>query len=381
MTPPDLLSLLSGAARPRVALVHDWLTGMRGGEKVIEILGAMFPEAPLFTLFHFPGSVSPAIESHPIRTSFLQEAPGIRRHYRNYLPLFPAAIEEFDLSGFDVILSSSHCVAKGVIPPPGAFHLCYCHTPMRYAWDQEHAYFPRRSGAVARLRSLALTALRSWDVSSAARVNLFVANSHFVARRIQTYYGRPAEVIHPPVDVEFFTPGPPREEVAGKEYCLMVSALAPYKKVEEAMAACERLGLELRIVGEGPEHERLAAMAGSLIRFLGNVDAARLRDLYRGARLFLQPGIEDFGIASVEALACGTPVVSVARGGILDIVEDGRHGVLYPDWEGPAALAEAIDKARRMRFNALDLRDRAESFSVARFSDCIRSLLSHQLLS
>jgi glycosyltransferase involved in cell wall biosynthesis len=363
---------------PRVALVHDWLTGMRGGENVIETLGGLFPDAPLFTLFHFPGSVSPAIEAHPIRTSFLQRAPGIRNHYRSYLPFFPAAIEEFDLSGFDLVVSSSHCVAKGVIAPPDAFHLCYCHTPMRYAWDQEHAYFPNRKGIKARVRSLTLSALRAWDVSSAARVNHFVANSRFVARRIQTYYGRPAEVVHPPVNVGFFTPGAAREGPREGGYCLTVSALAPYKKVEVAMAACEKLGLELRIVGEGPERERLEGMAGPRTRFLGNVDAETLRDLYRGALLFLQPGVEDFGIASVEALACGTPVVAVARGGILDVVDDGRHGVLYPDWEGPLALCAAIDKARRIGFNVLDLRDRAESFSVARFTDRIRSLLSRR---
>ncbi len=370
---------------PKVALVHDWLTGMRGGEKVLKALSGLFPGAPLFTLFHFPGSVSPAIESHPIRTSFLQTAPGIRRHYRSYLPLFPAAIEELDLSGFDVVVSSSHCVAKGIIPPPDAFHLCYCHTPMRYAWDQEHAYFPHRRGIRARLRSIALTGLRSWDVSSAARVHLFVANSRFVAQRIQTYYGRPAEVVHPPVDVDFFTPGPKKPETPEKTekegYCLMVSALAPYKKVEEAMAACEKLGIELRVVGEGPERKRLAAMAGPNVRFLGKVDAERLRELYRGARLFLQPGVEDFGISSVEALACGTPVVAAARGGILDVVEDGRHGVLYPDWEGPSALAEAIDKARGIGFNALDLRTRAESFSDISFTDRVRTLLSHRLPS
>jgi glycosyltransferase involved in cell wall biosynthesis len=252
---------------------------------------------------------------------------------------------------------------------------------MRYAWDQEHAYFPKRTGLKARLRSLTLSALRSWDVSSAARVNHFVANSRFVARRIQTYYGRPAEVVHPPVNVEFFTPGPARHGAQPREYCLVVSALAPYKKVEVAMAACEKLGLELRIVGDGPERERLEGMAGSRTHFLGNVDPEELRDLYRGARLFLQPGVEDFGISSVEALACGTPVVAVARGGILDVVEDGRHGVLYPDWEGPTALCDAIDKARRIGFNALDLRDRAESFSVSRFTDRMRTLLSRRFPS
>ena len=375
-----IVSLPAPLARKRelrVALVHDWLTGMRGGEKVLEVIASLFPRAPIFTLFHFPGSVSQALESHPVHTSFLQRAPGLRGRYRSYLPLFPVAIEELDLTGYDLVISSSHCVAKGVIPSPDAFHLCYCHTPMRYAWDQEHAYFPRRDGAAARLRSLALTALRSWDVSSATRVNHFVANSSFVARRIRSYYGRDAEVLHPPVDVEYFTAGPVREE----GYCLMVSALAPYKRVELAIAACDRLGLELRIVGEGPERERLEELAGPQTRFLGNVEPRRLRELYRGARLYLQPGVEDFGIACVEALACGTPVVSVARGGVLDIVEDGRHGALYPDWGGPSDVAEAIDKALGMEFNETDLRRRAESFAADRFIARLRAILSSRLSS
>ncbi len=361
----------------RVALVHDWLTGMRGGEKVLEVIASLFPHAPIYTLFHFPGSVSQALESHPIRTSFLQRVPGLRGRYRSYLPLFPVAIEELDLTGYDLVISSSHCVAKGVIPSPDALHLCYCHTPMRYAWDQEHAYFPQRKGAVARLRSLALTALRSWDVASAARVNQFVANSSFVARRIRSYYGRDAEVLHPPVDVEYFTPGQARDE----GYCLMVSALAPYKRVDLAIAACDRAGVELRIVGEGPERERLEELAGPRTRFLGNVEPRRLRDLYRGARLFLQPGVEDFGIACVEALACGTPVVAVAKGGVLDIVDDGRHGVLYPDWGGPSDVAEAVDKALGMEFNELDLRRRAESFTADGFTARLRVLLSSRLSS
>jgi glycosyltransferase involved in cell wall biosynthesis len=358
----------------RVALVHDWLTGMRGGEKVLEILANQFPEAPIFTLFHFPGTVSPAIESHPIHTSFLQRAPRIREHYRRYLPLFPAAIEEFDLTAYDLIVSSSHCVAKGVIPSPDAWHVCYCHTPMRYAWDQEHVYFPQRNGLGARARGLVLSGLRAWDVSSASRVNQYVANSSFVARRIRTYYGRDAEVVHPPVDVDFFTPSPPGTTTESG-YCLMVSALAPYKRVEMAIAACDRLGLELRVVGDGPEAARLRDLAGPKVQLLGSVDRERLRDLYRGARLFIQPGVEDFGIASVEALACGTPIVAVAKGGILDVVEEGRHGHLYPDWGGTADLAEAIDKAVRIGFNSLDLRSRAESFAASRFTHRMQGLL------
>ena len=369
-----------GPHSPKVALVHDWLTGMRGGETVLEHLSALFPGAPLYTLFHFPGSVSAALESHPIRTSYLQRAPSLYRHYRSYLPLFPSAIEDFDLGGFDLVVSSSHCVAKGVIPPPGAFHLCYCHTPMRYAWDQEHAYFPQRRGLAARLRSLALSALRTWDAASSSRVDLFVANSSFVAERIRRYYGRSAEVAHPPVDVDFFTPPPAPPEPAAEEpgYGLMVSALAPYKRLEVGIAACERLGLPLYIVGEGPERERLSRLAGPKTHLLGRVSPERLRDLYRGALCFLQPGIEDFGIACVEALACGTPVAAVARGGVLDVVDEGVHGALYPEEEGVEGLSAAIDKTRGIRSNLTDLRHRAEQFSAQRFSERLRNLLARR---
>ncbi len=394
----------TAATAPRVALVHDWLTGMRGGEKVLEALAALYPEAPIYTLIHVPGSLSDALEAHPIHTSFLQRIPGVFRRYRCFLPLFPAAIEDFDLSGYDLILSSSHCVAKGVVPGPTAVHLCYCHTPMRYAWDQEHSYFPRRRGLAARLRNLALTGLRTWDVASTYRVDGFMANSSFVAERIRRYYGREAEVVPPPVDTEFFDgvrsmteehseDEPPRGEpgihddepghsqdsgprdIGPGDYCLAVSALSPYKRVEVAIVACERLGLELRVVGVGPEGRRLERLAGPRTQLLGRVEGEELRRLYRGARLFLQPGIEDFGIASVEALACATPVVATGRGGILDIVEDGVHGVLY---EGTSveALAAAIDKSLGIRFNESKLANRAQSFSKIRFNERVRSYVS-----
>ncbi len=370
----------------RVALVHDWLTGMRGGEKVFEAIAALAPEAPIYTLVHVAGSVSSALEAHPIHTSFLQRIPGIRRHYRHYLPLFPSAIEDFDLGCHDLILSTSHAVAKGVIPPPGAYHLCYCHTPMRYAWDQEHTYFPRRRGLVARLRQLILTGLRVWDVAAVPRVDHFLANSRFVAERIARYYGRDAEVLPPPVDVEAFArddAGARTDDGIGhacapparRGYALMVTALAPYKRAELGIAACERLGLELRIVGTGPEMRRLERLAGAHTRLLGRVDDDPLRRLYRRAEMFLQPGVEDFGIASVEALASGTPVVALGRGGILDIVRDGEHGVLYqtPPGAGPeveeAALIAAIDKSREIRFNASKLVTQARSFSVRRFTE------------
>ncbi len=363
-------------ALSRVALVHDWLTGMRGGEKVLEAIAGHFPRAPIYTLVHFPETLGGGFEGHPIHTSFLQRVPGVRRHYRRLLPLFPAAIEDFDLGAYDLVISTSHCVAKGVVPAPGAVHVCYCHTPMRYAWDQEHSYFPRRRGLAARLRNLVLTALRAWDVATVPRVDLFLANSNFVAERIRRYYGRGAEVVPPPVDVDFFAAddaGPLADREDG--FALMVSALAPYKRVELAIAACERLGIALRIVGTGPEARRLGRLAGSSTRFLGRVEGSRLRDLYRRARFFLQPGVEDFGIASVEALACATPVVARGRGGIVDIVEDGVHGVLYDAPEGVDEATEldaccaAIDKSTRIGFNPLDLIDRARAFSVERFND------------
>ncbi|MCH9647505.1 MAG: glycosyltransferase [Deltaproteobacteria bacterium] len=405
---PGIEETSEQATQPlRVALVHDWLTGMRGGEKVLETLGGLFPQAPIFTLFHFQGSVSKTLEAHPIHTSFLQNAPFLRRYYRRYLPVFPIAVEDLNLAGFDLIVSTSHCVAKGILPPPGARHVCYCHTPMRYAWDQERAYFPNRKGWLARFRGAILSALRTWDAASASRVDVFVANSRFVAERVKRYYGRSAWVVPPPVEVDFYTPleesdsseevispgsereRAPQESTASSRdggdstavdkedgYLLVVSALAPYKRLEVAIRACERRGLPLRIVGTGPEEKRLRREAGPQTQFLGRVSAERLRELYRGALFLLQPGVEDFGIAPVEALACGTPVIAAGRGGVLDIVEDGVHGVLYGGSLEEAELLEAIDKASQIRFNNLDLRHKAEQFSSASFLLRMKRVLS-----
>ncbi len=385
-----------GAPKERVALVHDWLTGMRGGEKVLEAIAEVFPEAPIYTLVHIPGSVSEALENHPIHTSFVQRAPQVFKRYRSYLPFFPAAIEDLDLTDYDLIISTSHCVAKGVIPGPEAYHLCYCHTPMRYAWDQERAYFPSRRGPIARLRQLALAGLRLWDVASASRVDHFVANSSFVAQRIRRYYGRSAEVIHPPVEIDRFNPlegdsnemdsPPPAAQDEVPEFALMVSALAPYKRVDWAIEACRRAGLELRVVGDGPQRGHLEKLiretpGESPIQLLGRVEGDELEHLYRDASFFLQPGIEDFGIASVEALASGTPVVALACGGILDIADDGAHGVLYPRSEPGQEikdLAVAIDKARKIRFNPLDLQRRARSFSHDLFRQRLLSSLTRR---
>lgn len=350
---------------PKVALIHDWLTGLRGGEKVLEHLVAMFPNAEIFTLIWSSGSVGATIEGRPIHVSALDRIPGARRWYRHLLPLMPAAIEQFDLSRFDLVISSSHCVAKGVIPAPDASHICYCHSPMRYAWDQEHAYFPRRRGPLAWIRGLLLSRLRLWDVASSARVDHFVANSSFVAARIERYYRRPATVIHPPVDTELFTPDPstPRED-----FLLCVQALVPYKRIELAIEAAARAGRELRIVGSGPDRNRLEHLARGRVQFLGAVDPSTLLSLYRRAAAVIQPGVEDFGIAAVEALACGTPVVAHGRGGVLDSVIDGHHGVLVRERElSVGALAAAVDKCLAIRFDYSDLRRQAETFSASRF--------------
>lgn len=353
-----------------IGLAHDWLTGQRGGEHVLAAIARLAPRAPIYTLFHLPGTVSAEIESHPIVTSFLQLAPRLRRNYRHYLPLFPAAMRTLDTTAHRLLVSSSHCVAKGARRAPGAFHVCYCHTPMRYAWDQRRAYFPAPRGPVGWLRERILDRLQAWDVATAGRVDLYLANSSFVAGRIRRYYGRGSQVLAPPVDTDHFR----ATNVPREEFVLVVAALAPYKKVDVAIEACRQAGTPLVVVGEGPERARLQQAGGSSTRFVGRVGPEELRRLYSAARCYLQTGIEDFGIASVEALACGTPVLALAEGGVLDIVENGRHGLLVADL-GVEALAAGIDKIHRMQFNPMDLRSRAEEFSAERFTTRLKGYL------
>ena len=346
----------------RTAVVHDWLNGMRGGEKVLEAILPLLPEPTIFTLFHVPGSVSAEIERFPIRASFLNRFPLARDHYRNYLPLFPRAVESFDLSGFDLVVSSSHCVAKGAISPPGVPHLCYCHTPVRYAYEQFEAYFPAGRTRWRALKTFAVGRLRRWDQRTAGRPTRYLANSSAVAERIRRHYGREATVCHPPVDLEFFRPGPERRE----DFLLTVGALVPYKRYDEAIAAARRSGRPLVLVGCGPEEKRLRALADSSVQILVNRSAEELRRLYRTCAFFLQPGEEDFGMAAVEALACGAPVVALSRGGALDVVRDGVNGVLYGP-EAPDSLAGAVERAARIRFDYTALRESALPFARERF--------------
>jgi glycosyltransferase involved in cell wall biosynthesis len=361
---------------PRIALVHDWLTGMRGGEKVLEVLCGLYPAAELFTLVHVPGSVSPAIERLPIHTSFVQRLPGAARFYRHYLPVFPAAIERFDFSRFDLVVSVSHCVAKAAIKRPGARHLCYCLTPMRYAWDQFDAYFgPERMGRLpsAVMRKV-LDRLARWDRATAGRPDRYVAISQYVAQRIGRYYNRGASVVYPPVDTRFYHPAP----VSPEGYCLMVSALVPYKRLDLAIEACRRARIPLRIVGQGPERARLERLAGGAVEFLGRRTNEEIRELYRRAAVVMLPGEEDFGIVPLEAQACGRPVVALGAGGALETVVDGVTGVLVGE-RSAEGLADGLARARDARFDPAAIRRHAERFGRERFAAEIRASIEETL--
>jgi glycosyltransferase involved in cell wall biosynthesis len=364
----------------RVALVHDWLTGMRGGEKVLDVLCRLLPDASLLTLVHARGSVSAEIESRPIHRSFVQRLPRPTRFYRHYLPVFPTAIECFDLDDVDLVISTSHCAAKSVVRTGRAVHVCYCHSPMRYAWDQFEAYFGeervgRTGNALARP---VLAWLARWDRETAHRVDHYVANSRFVASRIERFYNRRAAIVYPPVDTHFFTPAP----IAAESYFLVVSALVPYKRIEVAVGAAEALGVPLKIVGTGPDEARLKAMvAGNRsVEFLGTLEGEALRDVYRRARALVLPAEEDFGIAPVEAMACGRPVIALNRGGTAETVIEGVTGRLVAD-STPEAIAAAMATVDTLSGDADVLARHASQFGVARFEAGVRDQIAHALAS
>ena len=356
----------------RVALVHDWLTGTRGGEKVLLELVRMFPGAPIYTLFHFPGSQAPEIEAADIRTTFLQRLVSPRADYRTLLPLFFVAAETWDLSGFDLVISSSHCVAKNARKSPGAFHLSYCHTPVRYLHDQFDDYFRGRSALVTAAAKLARAPLRAWDRAAVPRVDIFLANSENVKARIARLWGRESDVVFPPVDTGFYTPPPTGTPRKG---LLVVSALAPYKRLGDAIDAANARGLALTIAGFGPERARLAARAGETVRFLDTPKDDMLRACYRTAEAVLMPGEEDFGIVPLEAQACGTPVVALGRGGARETVRDGETGVLY-DEPGAAGLLAALDRLKSLALDPAALARNAARFAPGVFRDRFRAALA-----
>jgi glycosyltransferase involved in cell wall biosynthesis len=350
----------------RVAVVHDWLTGMRGGESVLEAILDALPAAEIFTLFHLKGSVSKKIESRTIHTSSLQKLASRASDYRQLLPLFPRAARQWDFSDYDVIVSSSHCVAKGV-DAKGKPHLCYCHTPMRYIWDRFDDYFPR-SKPLRRAAVMSLVPwLRRWDVKTAREVTSFVANSTFVRDRIRRYYDRDAEVIHPFVD-DAFLDAPLTSD--RDDYHLVVSALVPYKRVELAVES----GKRVMVIGGGPLLEPLRARSGPNATFLGSVSREVIVEKLSRARSLILPGVEDFGITPLESMALGTPVVALGEGGVRDSVIEGVTGIFF-DRPEVDSLRRALDEVESRQWDRPALRNHARGFSRAVFDKKFR----HQL--
>jgi glycosyltransferase involved in cell wall biosynthesis len=350
----------------RTAIIHYWLLNMRGGEKVVEALCRLLPEADIFTLFYDPDRVSDTIRRHRVRSSFLQP---LRKRYRSLLPLMPMALESFDLRGYDLIVSSESGPAKGVLTASNTRHICYCETPMRYLWDMYPAY--RNDWTRSRWKRALLAPLtnylRLWDYASAARVDRFVANSENVGRRIWKTYRRESRVVTPPVAVETFYWKPP------ENYYLIVSELVPYKRVELAIRAFNQNGRKLRVVGSGPEYKTLRSAAASNIEFCGHVPDEDLRELYARCRAFLMPGEEDFGMTMVEALASGKPVIAFAKGGALEIVPQ-FGGQLYDDPEGLPGAIKQWDR-QEPTLDRCALQTYAAQFSEGEFQRQMRPIL------
>ena len=358
----------------KYAFIHDWLNGMRGGEKVLEVFCSLFPEADIFTLLYEPEKISQTINERRVFSSGLMRIPLFKKYYRYFLPGFPCAIERFDLKGYDVIVSLSHCVSKGVRVPAGAKHICYCFTPMRYVWDMRETYFGQ--GCKARLLKPILDRLQQWDSESNHDVHAFISISQTVAQRIQEYYGRHSEVIYPPVNTDFFTLEDQQEQK--DNFYLIVSALVPYKKIELAIEAFRILkDKKLIIIGAGTQYRELQRSASPNVRFLGWQPDDVLRAYYRRARALIFPGIEDFGITPVEAQACGTPVIAYGRGGLCETVVHNKTGVFFYE-QHHGALVEAIQDFERHPdyFSAVAIREHALQFSTGVFIDRMKTYLN-----
>lgn len=349
----------------KVALVHDWLNGMRGGEKVLEAIVKLFPDADIFTLIYEPEKVSKIINSRTVKHSWVQYLPFTKKKYRYYLPLFPSAIERFNLSGYELVISSSHCVAKGAIKDEKALHICYCHTPMRYARERYNDYFgPENFNPhVERIVRFFIQRLRKWDLSTAGRPDYYIANSKYIAGLIKKHYNRDAEVIYPPVGVNGF-----KARKENKGYFLIVSSLVPYKRVDLAIDAFNKLNLPLWVVGSGPQEKKLKKMAEQNIRFFGWQEQDNLTDFYSNCRALVFPGIEDFGIVPVEAQACGKPVIAFAAGGALETIKENVTGVFFRE-QSAEGLIQALNQFDKMTFDCDKIRQFSLGFDAEIFKD------------
>jgi glycosyltransferase involved in cell wall biosynthesis len=368
----------------KVAIVHDWLTGMRGGERCLEVFCELFPQADLYTLVYIPGSVSPLIEQMPIKTSFIQNLPFSRKGYRRYLPFFPMAIERFNMKGYDLILSCSHCVAKGIIPPPEALHISYVLTPMRYAWDMYGEYFGENKN---RMIPFFMHYLRMWDVTSSQRVDRFICISKHVENRVKKFYRRKAEVIHPAVDTKRF-----RLQDREENYFLIVSSFAPYKRVDLAIETFSRLGYPLKIIGSGPEEKRLRSKARSNVEFLGWLPDEAVADWYSRCRALIFPGAEDFGIVPLEAMACGKPVIAYGGGGALETIipydQEVKTGTKSPTGlffqeQNADSLIDAVERFGQIerKFDPAAIRNHALQWDREIFKEKVRKNIIGKLKS
>lgn len=360
--------LLSFRMNLRIAIMHDWLPVYGGAERVLEQIINVFPEADLFSMVDLiPDGQRDFLQNKPVRTSFIQKLPFARTKYRSYLPLMPLAVEQFDFSSYDLILSSSYAVAKGIITGPDQLHICYCHSPIRYAWDLQNQYLATAGltkGPKSWITRSILHYMRSWDAQSASRVDSFIANSQFVARRIEKTYRREAAVIHPPVDLAGFTLQPEKEG-----YYLTASRMVPYKRIDLIVEAFSQMPEhELRVIGEGPEFEKIKAKAGPNVKMLGYQSFAVLKEQMQKARAFVFAAEEDFGIAPVEAQACGTPVIAFGKGGVTETVIDGETGVFY-DAQTIESLQTGVREFEAMgdKFDPVRIRRNAMRFSAERF--------------
>ncbi len=359
----------------RVAIVHYWLVTMRGGEKVVEELCKIYPQAEIFTLVCDPEKLSPLLKSKKIHTSFLQKIPGARRHYQKMLPLMPFALEQFDLQAYDLVISSESGPAKAVVARPDALHVCYCHSPMRYVWDHYHVY-RRDLGRLGKfVMTIAAPFLRIWDVTTSARVDAFIANSAHVARRIRRVYNREATVIYPPVAVDDFKP----VDETGDFY-LCAGQLVAYKRVDIAVRAFTRLNKRLVVIGEGAQMAELKKIAGPTIEFLGFQPFAALKDNLARCKALIFPGEEDFGILPVEAMASGRPVIAYDSGGARETVTSDAVGIKFPE-QTEESLIEAVRKfeANEARFDKAAIRRHAESYSAAVFRKRISDFIDANL--
>lgn len=353
-----------------VAIIHDYLNQYGGAERVLEALHDLHPDAPVYTSLYDPQAMPEFYRSWDIRTSWMQKLPGWRRHFQKYFLLYPSAFESFDLSDYDLILSSSSAYAKGVIPAPGARHICYCHTPMRFAWRTDDYIKREGFGRLQRaVLPLMLSYVRLWDVATTPRVDQFVANSREVAARIARYYGRTATVIAPPVDLSPYRPPAP-----GNFY-LAGGRLIPYKRLDLVIRAFTALGLPLKVFGDGRDRERLEALAGSNVEFLGQISEEQRRDLFASCKAFIFPGEEDFGITPLEAMSAGRPVIAYAAGGALETVIEGVTGQFFYE-QSAAAIAAAVATARVDCYDPAVIRRHAERFSREVFLARMREVIN-----